>query len=255
MTGTSSAGLFYEVSGTGEPVVFIHAFSVDRRMWEPPVAVFQGRFRVVRYDLRGHGRSAAPGGPYTGYEDLRTVLDALGINRATLVGLSAGAELATNFAIAYPDWVARIVLVAPGLGGYVLPPLTWAAPVFEAAAAGDAERAAKLWAGTPIMAMRTNLAATSTVTSLVMSNVRLWTYRRTEEPLMPPAIKRLSQIKCPVLVIVGDRDLPHIKDIAGLLARGVSNGRLVTIPGAGHIVNLDTPGPFNDAVAAFLNSP
>ena len=252
LTGTSPAGLFYEVSGSSEPVVFIHAFSLDRRMWKPQVAAFQGRFRIIRYDLRGHGRSVAPTEPYTGYDDLRDLLDTLGITRATLVGLSAGSELAINFAIAYPNRVARLVLAAPGLGGYALPPLPWLRPVFEAAAAGDAEGAAKLWAETPMMAMRTNIDASETVTSLVIDNSRLWMYRRTEQPLSPPAVNRLAEITCPVLVIVGDQDLPHIKDVARLLAEGVATATLVTIPGAGHIVNLDTPALFNEAVTAFL---
>lgn len=255
LSGTSPAGLFYEVSGSGEPVVFIHAFSVDRRMWEPQVAVFQNRFKVVRFDVRGHGKSVAPGEPYWGYEDLREVLDTLGIARATLVGVSAGSELAINFAIAYPDRVTRLVLGAPGLGGYAVPSLPWFRPVFEAAAAGDPERAAKLWAETPIMAMRRNLAATATVTSLVMDNSRLWTYKRTEQPLSPLAVKRLAEINCPVLVIVGDQDLPHIKEIAGLLVQEIARAKLVSVPDAGHMVNLDAPEPFNDAVAAFLAGP
>lgn len=252
VTGTTTAGLFYEVSGSGDPIVLIHAFSVDRRMWEPQVAAFESRFRVIRYDLRGHGRSVAPTEPYTGYGDLRALLDTLGISRATLVGLSAGAEIAINFAIAYPDRAAGLVLASPGLGGYALPPLPWARPVFEAAAAGDAERAANLWADTPIMAMRTNLAATETVTRLVTDNWRLWTYRRTEQPLSPPAVNRLAEVTCPTLVIVGDGDLPHIKDIARLLTNTVAHAILVTIHGAGHIVNLDRPVLFNEAVAAFL---
>lgn len=252
VTGTSSGGLFYEVTGAGDPVVFIHAFSLDRRMWEPQVGAFDGRYRVIRYDLRGHGKSVAPGEPYTGYDDLRSVLDALGISRATLIGLSAGSELAVNFAIAYPDRVTRLVLAAPGLGGYKVPPLPWLQPVLEAAAAGDGERAARLWAETPIMAIRSNSSATPVVTSLVMSNARLWTSRRTEQPLSPPAVSRLSEINCPVLVIVGDQDLPHIREIAGVITRGVPGARLVVIPGAGHIVNLDAPGPFNNAVEAFL---
>lgn len=252
ITGTTSAGLFYEVSGSGQPVVLIHAFSVDRRMWEPQVAAFESRFRVIRYDLRGHGRSVAPTEPYTGYGDLRALLDTLGIFRATLIGLSAGAELAINFAIAYPDRAAGLVLASPGLGGYALPPLPWARPVFEAAAAGDAARAAMLWAETPIMAMRTNMDATETVTALVMENSRLWSYQRTERPLSPPAVDRLAEIACPALIIVGDADLAHIKDIGRLLSDKIANATLVTVSGAGHFPNLDTPELFNDAVAAFL---
>jgi pimeloyl-ACP methyl ester carboxylesterase len=186
ITGTSSAGLFYEVSGAGDPVVLIHAFSVDRRMWAPQIAALERRFRVVRYDLRGHGNSAAPSTPYSAHDDLRSVLDALGITRATLVGLSAGSTLAIDFAIAYANRVERLVLASPGLNGFVpSPPLTWTQPVFQAAGKGDAEGAARLWADTPIMAIRSDVGAASTVKELIMSNVRLWTYRT--NPAQPGA--------------------------------------------------------------------
>jgi 3-oxoadipate enol-lactonase len=253
-TGTSAAGLSYEASGSGEAVVLVHAFSVDRRMWAPQIAMLESRFRVIRYDLRGHGKSEGPSAPYDPYEDLRSVLDALGVNRATLIGLSAGAEVATNFTLAYPDRVARVILASPGLGGFVpSTPLTWTQPVFQAAAAGDPERAAKLWAETPIMALRNDLTAAATVTEMVMSNARLWSYRTNPaRQLTPPAIKRLSEIKCPVLVIIGEQDLPHIKEIGSLLVGGIAGAKLVTIPRAGHFVNLDARDAFNQAVGAFL---
>jgi 3-oxoadipate enol-lactonase len=253
-TGTSSAGIFYEVSGAGEPVVLIHAFSVDRRMWAPQIASLEKRFRVVRYDQRGHGKSDGPSAPYAQHEDLRSVLDALGIDKATLIGLSAGATTATDFAIAYPNRVVRVVLASPGLSGYVpSAPLTWTQPVFKAAGAGDAAGAARLWADTPIMALRNDLSAAATVNDLVMSNTRLWTYMANPvQPLMPPAIKRLSEVKCPALVILGEQDLPHIKEVAGLLVNGIAGARLVTIPRAGHMVNLDARDTFNQAVESFL---
>jgi 3-oxoadipate enol-lactonase len=254
-TGMSSAGISYEASGAGEAVVLIHAFSVDRRMWAPQIASLEKRFTVVRYDLRGHGKSDGPSDPYTQHDDLRSVLDALHIDRATLIGLSAGATVATDFAIAYPSRVARVVLASPGLGGYVpSPPLTWTQPVFQAAGAGDAEGAAKLWADTPIMALRNDLTAAPTVKDLVMSNTRLWTYTTNPvQQLTPPAIKRLSEVKCPALVILGELDLPHIKEVAGLLVNGIAGARLVTIPRAGHMVNLDARDAFNQAVELFLS--
>src|SRR5439155_2412003 len=153
-TGTSSAGLYYETAGSGDPVVLVHAFSVDRRMWDPQMPALQNRFTVVRYDLRGHGKSEAPTAPYSTSEDLRSVLDALDIRRAALVGLSAGAQVATDFAIAHPDRVTRLVLTSPGVSGLATPPLPWMAPVFQAAGAGEPERAAKLWSETPIMALK-----------------------------------------------------------------------------------------------------
>jgi 3-oxoadipate enol-lactonase len=253
--GTTSGGLYYEASGSGEPIVLIHAFSVDRRMWAPQIAALERRFRVIRYDLRGHGSSAAPSEPYAAHEDLRSLLDALGVTRATLIGLSAGSTLAIDFAIAYPDRVTRLVLASPGLNGHVpSPPLTWTAPVFEAAGKGDAEGAARLWAETPIMAVHGGgPAAAAVVRGLVMDNARLWTYRTNPaSQLSPPAIKRLPEITAPTLVILGDRDLPHIKEIAGLIAAGVRGARVVNVPGAGHLVNLDAPESFNSAVDTFL---
>ena len=254
MTGTSSAGLYYEASGAGDAVVLIHAFSVDRRMWAPQIALLERRFRVIRYDLRGHGKSEGPSAPYAPHEDLRSVLDAVGVNSATMIGLSAGAAIATDFAIAYPKRVTRMILASPGLNGYVpSTPLTGMQAVFQAAGAGDPEGAARLWAQTPIMAVRNDLTATATVTDLVMSNVRLWTYRTNPvQQLTPPATTRLSEIKCPTLVIVGEQDLPHIREVAGLLVKGISGARLVTIPRAGHILNLDAREEFNQAIESFV---
>ena len=260
-TGTSSAGLYYEVAGrgpstslgAGDPVVLIHAFSVDRRMWDPQMPALQGRFTVIRYDLRGHGKSEAPSAPYSTSDDLRSVLDALDVRRAALVGLSAGAQVATDFALAYSDRVTRLVLTSPGVGGLALPPLPWMQPVFQAAGAGEPERAAKLWAETPIMALRRDTSAAATLVDLVMSNSRLWTFRSNPvQPLTPPAIKRLAEIKCPTLVVLGGDDLPHIKDAANALANGIGGAKLVTIPGAGHIVNLDARERFNEELVRFL---
>ena len=123
----------------------------------------------------------------------------------------------------------------------------------RAAGAGDAEGAAKLWVETPIMAVYGGAATAATVKSLVMNNVRLWTIRANPaRQLTPAAITRLAEIKSPTLVILGERDLPHIKQVAGLLVAGVGGARLVTVPGAGHIVNLDAPDAFNNAVDTFL---
>jgi 3-oxoadipate enol-lactonase len=254
ISGVAAHGLYWEARGEGEPLVFMHAFSLDGRMWDPQITAFEKDFQVIRYDLRGHGRSAAPEDPYTGFDDLRALLDELGIERATLVGLSAGSEIAVNFAIQYPDRIAGLVLAAPGLSGYRSPPLPWAQPVFQAVGAGDGQRAAELWAETPIMAVHSNRDAADLVTSLVLENWRLWTYRRTEQPFSPPAIDRLSEIACRVLVIVGEADLPHIWDIARVIAHGVPDATTVGIAGAGHIVNLDAPDAFNEALAAFLNT-
>ncbi|MGE3404724.1 MAG: alpha/beta fold hydrolase [Vicinamibacterales bacterium] len=254
-TGVSATGIAYDISGTGEPIVFVHGFSLDRRMWDGQSDAFSARYHVVRSDLRGHGHSAPIGGPYTGYADLLSVLDAAGIERATLVGLSAGSELAINLALAHPARVSRLVLAAPGLGGYRGPALGWLQPVFDAAAAGDAVEAASLWLDTPLMALKGDRAADTAVKSMVMGNAGLWTSKRLEQPLSPPAVGRLSEVTCPVLVVVGADDQPHIHQIAEMIADGIRGARRIVIPGAGHLVNLDAPAAFNAALDSFLSLP
>lgn len=123
--------LHYDVRGSGPPVVLLHAGGLDLTMWDPQVSALARSFRLVRYDARGHGRSTAPGGPYSTVEDLRLLLDRLGVERTALVGISMGAGVALNFATTYPERVTRLALVStsgppPGvpIPPGALPPLT-----------------------------------------------------------------------------------------------------------------------------------
>jgi pimeloyl-ACP methyl ester carboxylesterase len=126
--------LYYDVRGSGPPVVLLHAGDVDLTMWEPQVIPLAGSFRIIRYDARGHGRSNAPRGPYPTTEDLRLLLAHLGVERAHLVGISMGAGVALDFAATYPERVSKLVLVStsgppPGvpIRPGAAPPLTTAA--------------------------------------------------------------------------------------------------------------------------------
>jgi pimeloyl-ACP methyl ester carboxylesterase len=253
MPGRSAAGLAYEITGSGEPVVLIHGFTLDRHMWDPQVQAFATRYRLVAYDLRGHGDSAGAERPFTGYGDLLDLLDSLRIERATIIGLSAGSELAINFAIAHPQRVNRLVLASPGLGGYRGSALPWMQPVIDAITAGQPEEASRRWLQTPLMRLVTGVDAQPQVNQMVMRNAGLWMSKRVEQPLTPAAIGRLSEIRAPVLVVLGEEDQPHIRDIANVIVKGVSGAKLATIPGAAHLVNLDAPRMFNEVVGRFLS--
>jgi len=257
ISGTTATGIHYEVGGTGDPVVLIHGFSMDLRAWAAQAAVLESSFRVIRYDLRGHGGSPLPEAPYSAIDDLASVLDAAGVARASLVGLSAGAEVSIDFALEHPDRVERLVLASPGLGGYVTDePMTWMQPVFEAAGAGDAPRAARLWSRTPIMTLESDTSGAAMLREIVMSNQALWTLRTNPaRPLQTPAVQRLEAIRAPTLVLVGEKDLSHILAIGRLLAERIPGARAVTIEGAGHILNLDAPDRFTRLVIRFLSEP
>ena len=108
--GVTPNGIAYDVRGAGPTVVLLHGGILDRRMWDYEAGAWSSRFRVVRYDLRGHGRSADIGAPYSASDDLAAVLDAVGAPRAHLVGLSKGGSVALDFALTHPNRVDRLVL-------------------------------------------------------------------------------------------------------------------------------------------------
>jgi len=142
--------LYYEVSGSGHPLVLLHEGFADNRMYDDQVAAFGARHRVIRYDRHGSGRSGAPPGPYTDHDALRALLRHLGVARTAVLGMSAGAGVALDFSLAYPEVVDVLVLAAPTIGGYTSSAATlagWAA--FGAALEqGDAPGAVELLLGT-----------------------------------------------------------------------------------------------------------
>src|SRR5689334_16644384 len=114
----NGARIFYEVAGAGYPLVLVHAGVADSRMWDQQFHVFAGSYAVIRYDLRGFGRTAMPAGLFAGHEDLAGLLRSLHVERAHVVGISFGGKIAIDFALAYPEMVASLVLGAPSVGGW-----------------------------------------------------------------------------------------------------------------------------------------
>lgn len=110
--------LAYDEAGTGEPLLLVHAGIVDRRMWDDALPALAERFRVIRPDLRGYGDTPLPSGEFVYAADLVALLRALGMARASIVGVSLGGHVALDVAIAHPEVVKRLVLVAPGIDGW-----------------------------------------------------------------------------------------------------------------------------------------
>ncbi|HKE51495.1 MAG TPA: alpha/beta hydrolase, partial [Actinomycetes bacterium] len=108
-------------SGSGTPVMLLHAGVGDSRMWDPVVERLRDRYRLLRYDARGYGRTPAPTAPFSMLGDLLAVLDYFGLDRVHLVGCSMGGQISMDCAIAHPDRVRTLTLLAPGLSGYEWP--------------------------------------------------------------------------------------------------------------------------------------
>jgi len=256
--------LYYEVAGTGHPLLLIHGGLVDRRLWDDQFDVFAQHYQVIRFDVRSFGDSApitAETPPYSLEEDLYSLLKFLGIEKTYVLGLSMGGAIAINFTLMYPEMVDALIPVAMGLSGFEPAEEDKAseAEVDEAMRSGNVARAVELtlrfWTDGP---MRTP----EQVNPAVREKVRAMTTRNFERPedenatqpraLEPPAISRLSEIHVPTLIIVGDQDVRDILKIADILEKEIPGAKKVVIPGTAHHLNMEKPDEFNRIVLDFL---
>jgi len=261
ISGTAAvngASLYYEMKGEGKRIVLIHGGNLDCRMWDPQFDKYARAFKVLRYDVRGFGRSTDPGQPFSSVEDLKGVMQALGIGRASLVGLSLGGRIALDFALTYPAMVEALVLAGPGLSGFQWPPDSAAriAKILDAAKAQGPDLAMELWLKDPYMApAMENPDLAKRVRQIAMDNAKLWTRPPTPETIpLPPASERLASVQAPTLLILGSRDVPEIQKIVEILANGIPGARRVPITGAGHMVNMEKPAAFDAAVLNFVGN-
>ena len=255
----NGARIHYERSGSGFPVLFIHAGIADSRMWEPQAAAFAKTFDMVRPDMRGFGDTALPPAPYSGVADLTALLDHLHIDRAHVVGCSMGGTLAIDLALEHPRLVERLVLVAAGVSGSNLGASDAAlfTEIEDADKAGDMDAVnraeVRLWVDGP---GRREGSAPAAVRELVldMNGRSLHTDWSSAEsrPIERPAIGRLGEITAPTLVIVGDQDVPHCLANADLITSKVAGARKMIIKDAAHLLSLERPEEFNRLLLDFL---
>jgi len=249
--------LFYEVRGKGEAVVLIHGGMLDHRAWEPQVEPLARRYRVVRYDVAGHGQSPVPDRRWRYYEHLESLLRHLGIEHATLIGHSLGARIAIDLAIAHPERVDALVLIGPGMSGFPFTGRDWttaSATQDAARRAGNADRATdyfmRSWvAGPHRTPAQVDRKVWGTLREMARPNalVEAW-----GEELEPPAVGRLSEIRAPTLVIEGELDCEDIHLIGSLVERRVAGARRVLLPGVAHMPGMEAPGEVNRLILDFV---
>lgn len=225
--------------------------------WDQVTAVLAISRRVIRYDLRGHGRSAAASAPFAAHEDLAELLQELHVRQADLVGLSARSTVAAELALERPDLVRRLVMVSPGLPGIAVDaPREWMRPIADAVRAGRPDRAAELWWESPIMeGTRARGAAGGQYRQVVLQNARVWSQdARAQRPLTPAAGVRLAGLCTPVLVVVGAEDRTGSRQQADSIARRLPAAGRVVVRGAGHMLSIERPAELAAIVASFLGA-
>ncbi len=253
--------MHYEIHGKeGAPWLMLsHSLACSVRMWDEQIATFKDRYRVLAFDTRGHGASTAPSGAYTLEllaDDLRALLKHAGIERTHFVGLSMGGMIGQTFALKYPGVLTSLVLAdttsrypaeaAPlwaeriktaeerGMQPLVQPTLErWFTEGFRKARPEVVARVGQLILDTPV--------AGYAGCSHAIPKINL--------------TSRLKEIKCPILVVVGEQDPGTPVAMAREIHDNAPGSKLVIIPNAAHLSNLEQPQAFDRALAEFLAEP
>jgi pimeloyl-ACP methyl ester carboxylesterase len=248
--------LFYEIKGTGQPLLLIHSALTDSRYWDRQVAEFAERFQVIRFDLYGYGQSK-----FTEHKainhvaDIHALLAHLKISSAVVAGVSMGAEIALDVALAHPQQVKGLILVGAGLEGYPYPDdsFAWWGAFIAAAQAQDRKEAATIFingAWSPL-----NKVDQQWLESIV-ADYDFQHY--TDDTLLwwandQPPSERLAEVACKTLVIVGEQDAKVLHDVADVLATQIKDAEKVVMKEAAHLVNVQQPDAFNHLVVQFVD--
>ncbi len=259
--------LYFEIKGEGHPLVLIHAGFLDSRMWDREFEFYAKQYKVIRYDVRGFGKSSLPKEKFSDSKDLFSLLKWLGVERTYLLGVSNGGRIAFDFITEHPEMVDALIVVGTGIRGYE--------------PAGPEEE--KVWDEfdakmKPLEAAQEKAVRELRLMDAVRIDVDLWAAAQSPESyqhiweiamdnahtqLDPPgklqvspeplAFKRLGDIKVPTLFIIGDKDVSTIEIVSRRLNSMIPGSKLVLLQGADHIANMSRPEEFSRTVLEFLH--
>jgi pimeloyl-ACP methyl ester carboxylesterase len=256
--------LYYETLGEGHPLVLIHGGYMDRRMWDDQFHAFAEHYRVIRYDVRGFGKSELPPVSYADRQDLYELLNYLGLEKTYLLGLSLGGVIAIDFTLEYPTLVDALILVGSPVPGFPIELLyteeqleqqrsRWAS--FEKAIQ-ERNRPAMvdaLMQDLTLVPSPNYPAARGRVRNNLSEYSFAWVLDSApRQELEPPAYERLTEIHVPTLIIMGAQDDPRLFKDADKLERDIVGASRVTIAETHHMPNMEKPEEFNAIVLGFL---
>jgi 2-succinyl-6-hydroxy-2,4-cyclohexadiene-1-carboxylate synthase len=244
--GRTDAGIAWERAGSGPVVVLIHGTNLDREVWRAVRHQLGADHSIVSYDLRSHGASADADGPWSDLDDLTDVLDAAGVERSepvTLLGLSAGAGIALEFALDHGDRIRRLVLVSPAVRGFVpgegdIPDVF--GPLMAALGTGDSDAIGDAMVG--LSTFKVGPAEQSGVDAMVRRNLRLFDVDPSLALLVEaPPLDRLAGLETETVVLVGGRDFAATSSLADRLISELAAAARISVPEGGHLLPLTHP--------------
>ncbi len=238
--------IYYEDNGSGSPILLSHGYSATAQMWRGQVAALKDRYRVVTWDMRGHGQSDSPDDPSQYSEeatcdDMAAILKELGIEKAVIGGLSLGGYMSLAFNVRHPEMVRALMLFDTG-PGYKNPKgrEAWNETAYARERAFNEKGLDALGRGAEVQVAQHRSAKGLGLAArgmLAQFDSRI--------------IESLETISVPTLVLVGENDQPFL-GATEYMVNKIPGAQKAMIPNAGHAANIDQPAAFNEAVEAYL---
>ena len=255
----SGARLYYELNGAGPAVVLLHGWTLDTTMLDDQFDEFSKHYQVLRYDMRGYGKSdLSEEVPYAHHEDLKALFDHLRIDRAALIGLSMGGATAINFTLTYPERISALVTVDSWMENctslYMREFNRSLSEIFTKGKKEGIGSARSYWMGMPLFKPAIENPRCSAKLKDIVRRYSGWDFVNNARIIRMDPIpeRRLHEVKVPTLVIVGELDDPGFLDVASMISSGVRDSEKVTMKGVGHMSNMENPEEFNRIVSRFL---
>ena len=245
--------LFYESAGKGKNIVLLHDGMVNNKIWDEQFPLLSKTYRVVRYDRRGYGKSSDPETKYSNINDLNQLFIQLKIDKAIIFGMSSGGRLAIDFTLTYPEKVSGLVLVGAVVSGFgYTSHMNTRGGHFDPQKITDPVKVNEYF----IKDDPYEIYSENTVAKEKIMKLLPFLARQNSVPTQPAAkvaVRSLSEIKVPALILVGEYDIPDVHAHAGVINAGIANSKREIIPRSGHLIPLEQPALFNEAIIAFLN--
>lgn len=247
--------LYCEERGRGNPVVFLHGFTLDHRMWRRQVEYFSDFYRVIVYDSRGHGRSSCPPSGYSRRDrvlDLKRLADTLELGRFHVVGLSMGGATALGYAIDYPETLSSLTLVDASAGGYAPPPKY--RDLRDVALTRGVDEAKRRWIKTTLFYYANRHPQIRDELAEMMTGHcgHLWLDPMRGKYNDRDDVAVASQITLPTMIFVGGKDR-HFLPLAKTLHERIAGSEIDIVPEVGHMLNMEAPDRFNFRLKQFLD--
>ncbi|MBK7141636.1 MAG: alpha/beta hydrolase [bacterium] len=246
--------MFYEEYGEGDPLVFLHGFTLDRRSWYAQAEFFKTHYRVILVDALGHGKSdAVPGryGRFERVEDLHKFFDAVGLNRIHLVGLSMGGSTAIGYALEHQDRLASLSLISTGASGY---DIGRKYQKFDRLAREVSLEAAKeSWKEMTLSWLKGPRAHVAELVGQMIDDHtgEIWKDPMRGKYRTQVDTDHVHQITVPTCIMIGELDKVFVP-LSHVLHKHIAGSRLVEFPNIGHLINLEDPILFDNHLDSFL---